>query len=285
MIVRRLARGDLSRVGLGTHQGMPNDGSVNGAGRERDADSCRGRVFRLHRIRANDRRSGRCRQGGTRGRRHRGIDAARTAHAQGDPRRVVEPRRRAGARASAPGAGPSGHRARGGAGRGRRAHRRCAARRVGARARPGMDEGDSEHADDPCRRRGNLPLVSVPQRRCEPVAARRNARFVSPRRPRGGLRCLSAHPPHRRASGRPVGVAPVVADRDHLRALPASGSPAARLRGRRLSRGCRRQPSDSPGQSGGSHPGQRGRLDLVRGDGRAFRAVAQAPELEALRGR
>ena len=33
------------------------------------------------------------------------------------------------------------------------------------------------------------------------------------------------------------------------------------------------------------HPGQRGRLDLARGDGGAFRAVAQAPEPEAVHGR
>ena len=207
----------------------------------------------------------------------------RSAYPPGDSGRAVGIERRTGARAPAPGTRLSSCRARGGDRRRQGAHRRCAARRVGHRARPGVGGGDSGHADDPRRGGRDVRHVRVTARRRESLATRRHPRSLAPCRSRGGVRCPKAHPAGRSAPRRVAGLESVVANRGHHRALPHPGRPAlARLRRRRPCRRHHRQPSRPSGQLGGPVPGRLGGLDLVRGDGCALRAVAHTPEPAAL---
>ena len=211
--------------------------------------------------------------------------AARTAHSTDHPRRAVGPERRAGARASARRARPPGRRAGGGTGRGPGTCARRVARGLGRCARTRLGVGHPGYADTPRGRCGDIRQFPGRTRRGQPVACRRHPHALSSGRSRGGLRRPPADPKTRDAAGQPVSGQLVVADWNHHQALSASGPAADRLRSGRVC--CRRyrQPHHSRGQLGGAKCSSSARLDLVRGDGRALRAVADAPELAALHGR
>ena len=269
-------------------QGSENGCPVHEAGLRDRADARRTDACGVAVRRAADNGTGGPANRRLRGRRRpprRCAAAARTAHSTGHPRRAVGPERRAGARASAAGARPPGRRARGGAGRGPGTHARRVARGLGRCARTRLGVGHPGNADAPRGRCGDVRQFSGRTRRGQPVACRRHPHALSSGRSRGGLRRPPADPKTRDAAGQPVSGQLVVADWNHHQALSASGHAVDRLRSGRVRCRRHRQPHHSRGQLGGPKCSSGARLDLVRGDGRTLRAVADAPEPAAVHGR